>query len=164
MLTGAGPGSGAACVRLFAQHGRPLLLLGRRFERLKALGPPRTLYKAVDVTDRAAFTPAVREAEDAYGPTDVLVNHAGVMLTGDPVTRDPAERDRMTVIAPGDAATEPGSHITGPEVKESRQAAETAPERVLTADDDAEAIRYACRRPRNVRVREIVPADTGRPV
>lgn len=231
VVTGARSGSGAARARLFAQDGHPLPLLGRRLERLEALGLPRALCRAVDVTGRAALTPAIREAEDAYGPTDVLVNNAGVTLTGDPVTRDPAEWDqvidtnlrgvldgthavlpgmaerrrgtvvnvssiagrksfganavccatefavhaaseairetaaphgvRVTVIAPGHAATELGSHITDPGVKASYRAAEAALEGGLAAADVAEAIRYACRQRRNVRVREIVLADTA---
>ncbi|MFF4532386.1 hypothetical protein ACFY1P_24310 [Streptomyces sp. NPDC001407] len=101
----------------------------------------------MDVTGRAALTPAVREAEDAYGPTDVLVNSARVMLTGDPVTQSPDGWDRMTAG-----------------VRAAYRAQEAAPEGGLIAEDVAEAIRYACRRPRNVRIREIAPADTGRTV
>ncbi|MEU2870523.1 SDR family oxidoreductase [Streptomyces olivoreticuli] len=234
VITGAGSGFGAACARLFAQDGRPLLLLGRRLERLEALGLSTAMCRAVDVTDRKALAEVVREAEDAYGPTDTIINSAGVMLTGDPVTQDPAEWDRMidinirgvlngvhavlpgmaerhsgtivnissiagrktfgsnavycatkfavhaaseairemaaphgvrvTVIAPGYAATELSSHITDPGVKASYQAAEAALEGGLTADDVAEAIHYACRQPRNVCIREIVLADTGQTI
>ncbi|MFI1798234.1 hypothetical protein ACH427_12865 [Streptomyces sp. NPDC020379] len=71
---------------------------------------------------------------------------------------------RATVIAPGYAATELSSHITDPGVQASHQAAEAAPEGGLPADDVTEAIRYACHRPRNVRVREIVLADTAQTV
>ncbi|MBZ6477819.1 SDR family oxidoreductase [Streptomyces griseocarneus] len=231
VITGASSGFGAACARWFAEDGHPLLLLARRADRLEALGLPKAMCRRVDVTDRAALEAAVREAEAAYGPADALVNNAGVMLTGDPVTQDPAEWDRMvdvnvrgvlngvhavlpgmtergrgtiinissvagrktfgsnavycatkfavhaaseavremaaphgvrvTVIAPGYAATELSSHITDAGTREAYQAAEASLEGGLTADDVARAILYAYRQPQNVCVREIVLAKTG---
>ncbi|MEU5052005.1 SDR family oxidoreductase [Streptomyces sp. NPDC021096] len=231
VITGAGSGFGAACARLFAEDGHPLLLLGRRTDRLEALGLPGAMARAVDVTDRAAFAAAVAGAEAEYGPTDLLVNNAGVMLTGDPLTQDPAEWDRMidvnirgvlngvhavlpgmaergrgtvvnvssiagrktfgpnaiycatkfavhaateaireqaaphgvrvSVIAPGYAATELSSHITDPDTRAAYQAAEASLEGGLTADDVAQAVAYVYRQPQNVCIREIVLADTN---
>jgi NADP-dependent 3-hydroxy acid dehydrogenase YdfG len=95
IITGASSGIGAATARLFSSRGYPLLLLARRIERLEALGLPETLCRALDVTDRTAFAAAVREAEAIYGPADLLVNNAGVMLLGAMEKQSPLEWDTM---------------------------------------------------------------------
>ena len=95
VITGASSGIGAATARLFSARGYPLLLLARRADRLEALALPDTLCRALDVTDRAAFSAAVREAEAQFGPVDLLVNNAGVMLLGAMEKQDPGEWDRM---------------------------------------------------------------------
>jgi NADP-dependent 3-hydroxy acid dehydrogenase YdfG len=95
VITGASSGIGAATARLFASRGYPLLLLARRIERLEALGLPNTLCRALDVTDRDAFAAVVSEAEAKFGPTDLLVNNAGMMLLGAMEKQDPQEWDAM---------------------------------------------------------------------
>ncbi|WP_424216532.1 SDR family oxidoreductase (plasmid) [Streptomyces sp. BI20] len=95
VVTGAGSGIGAETARVLSGRGHPLLLLGRREDRLTALDLPDALCRAVDVTDRDAFTAAVRAGEDRFGPVDCLVNNAGAMLLGRVVDQDPAEWDRM---------------------------------------------------------------------
>ncbi|KNB54021.1 SDR family oxidoreductase [Streptomyces caatingaensis] len=95
VVTGAGSGIGAATARALSEEGHPLLLLGRDAARLEALALPDAMTRSVDVTDRAAMDEAVRDAESLYGPVDLLVNNAGVMLLGS-VHRQPAEEwDRM---------------------------------------------------------------------
>ncbi|MFJ3876678.1 SDR family oxidoreductase [Streptomyces sp. NPDC090077] len=95
VITGAGSGIGAATARLLSDRGHPLLLLARRLEKLEELGLPRTLCRKVDVTDREAVASAVREAEEAYGPVDAVVNNAGAMLLGRIGDQEPDEWDRM---------------------------------------------------------------------
>lgn len=95
IVTGASSGIGEATARAFSQLGHPLLLLARRLDRLKALQLPKTLCRAVDVTDRAAVLAAVAEAEALFGPADALVNNAGVMLLGNMVEQNPNEWERM---------------------------------------------------------------------
>ncbi len=95
VITGASSGIGEATARLFAAQGYPLLLLARRVERLQALNLPNTLCRQVDVCDRAAVQAAVAEAEAQFGPVDLLVNNAGVMLLGEVSQQDPAEWQRM---------------------------------------------------------------------
>lgn len=95
VITGASSGIGAAMARQFSQAGHPLLLLARRVDRIEALNLPDTLCRPVDVTDANAFAKAIREAESAYGPADLLVNNAGVMLLGQLDTQDAAEWKRM---------------------------------------------------------------------
>ncbi|MFD7911893.1 SDR family oxidoreductase [Streptomyces sp. NPDC059752] len=82
VITGASSGIGAATARLLSSQGHPLLLLARRLEQLEALGLPDALCRKVDVTDREAVKAAVREAEERYGPVDLLVNNAGAVLPG----------------------------------------------------------------------------------
>ncbi|WP_370279929.1 SDR family oxidoreductase [Pontibacterium sp.] len=82
VITGASSGIGAAMANAFSAAGHPLLLLARRIDRLEALELPDTLYKQVDITDRAALAAAIRDAEAQYGEADCLINNAGVMLLG----------------------------------------------------------------------------------
>ena len=95
IITGASSGFGEATARLFSKDGYPLLLLARRLERVKSLGLPNTMCKQVDVNDLEAFAAAVREAESKYGPTDCIVNNAGVMLLGGMDQQDPNEWHSM---------------------------------------------------------------------
>lgn len=95
IITGASSGIGEATARLFSQLGYPLLLLARRLGRLESLGLPNTLCRQVDVTDRTALLAAVQDAETKFGPTDALINNAGVMLLGDMHSQAPEEWDRM---------------------------------------------------------------------
>lgn len=95
VITGASSGIGAACATFFAKRGHPLLLLARRIERLEALDLPKTLCRQVDVTDRAALSEAVVEAEARFGPVDLIVNNAGQMQLSLLAEQPPEEWDRM---------------------------------------------------------------------
>ncbi|EHK4782992.1 SDR family oxidoreductase [Vibrio parahaemolyticus] len=94
-ITGASSGIGEAIARRFSEEGHPLLLVARRVERLEALNLPNTLCEKVDVTDQASLITAIEKAEAQFGPADVLVNNAGVMLLGQIDTQDAAEWKRM---------------------------------------------------------------------
>ncbi|ELB2889200.1 SDR family oxidoreductase [Vibrio parahaemolyticus] len=95
VITGASSGIGEAIARRFSEEGHPLLLVARRVERLEALHLPNTLCEKVDVTDQASLITAIEKAEAQFGPADVLVNNAGVMLLGQIDTQDAAEWKRM---------------------------------------------------------------------
>ncbi|EIT7123810.1 SDR family oxidoreductase [Vibrio parahaemolyticus] len=95
VITGASSGIGEAIARRFSEEGHPLLLVARRVERLEALNLPNTLCEKVDVTDQASLITAIEKAEAQFGPADVLVNNAGVMLLGQIDTQDTAEWKRM---------------------------------------------------------------------
>ncbi|WP_172560887.1 SDR family oxidoreductase [Vibrio parahaemolyticus] len=95
VITGASSGIGEAIARRFSEEGHPLLLVARRVERLDALNLPNTLCEKVDVTDQASLITAIEKAEAQFGPADVLVNNAGVMLLGQIDTQDAAEWKRM---------------------------------------------------------------------
>ncbi|AVK61773.1 oxidoreductase [Lactobacillus sp. CBA3605] len=97
VITGASSGFGAEDAKLFNAAGYPLLLLGRRLEKIKALplNFDNVLTAAVDVTDYAALEQAIQSAEAQYGATDLLINNAGVMLLGNVQRQDPKEWQTM---------------------------------------------------------------------
>lgn len=98
VITGASSGIGQATAIALSEQGHPLLLIARREDRLKALKLPNCICASVDVRDRAAMLEAIAEAEKVYGPTDLLINNAGLMLLGDAAVQDPEEWDRMIDI------------------------------------------------------------------
>jgi len=97
VITGASSGFGAEDAKLFNAAGYPLLLLGRRLEKIQALPLDFTnvMTAAVDVTDQAALADAIHAAEAQYGATDLLINNAGVMLLGNVQRQDPKEWQTM---------------------------------------------------------------------
>lgn len=95
VITGASSGFGMEMAKQFSTDGYPLLLLARRVEKMEALNLPDTMCRKVDVTDAKGFEEAVREAEEKYGKTDLLVNNAGVMLLGSIESQDTTEWKKM---------------------------------------------------------------------
>lgn len=95
VITGASSGFGKELAKEFSKDGYPLLLIARRVEKLEEMNLPNTLCKKVDVTDKCSFETAVREAEDKYGKTDLIINNAGVMLLGDIAKQNPEEWKTM---------------------------------------------------------------------
>ena len=95
VITGASSGIGLATAKLLSERGHALLLLARRVDRMTALNLPRTLCRAVDVTDRKAVAAAITEAEQQFGPVDAMVNNAGVMLLGNIDDQNPDEWEQM---------------------------------------------------------------------
>ncbi|NEC05525.1 SDR family oxidoreductase [Streptomyces sp. SID7909] len=86
VITGAASGMGAATARLLAAQGVRVALLARRAERLEELAAKITadggqaLAVAADVTDQASVDAAADRVHAAFGPVDLVVNAAGVML------------------------------------------------------------------------------------
>lgn len=97
VITGASSGFGAEIAKLFNAEGYPMLLLGRRVEKIKSLSLDfqNVLVESVDVTNKTELEQAIQKAEKVYGPTDLLVNNAGIMLLGNVLTQDPEEWSRM---------------------------------------------------------------------
>lgn len=98
VITGASSGFGMEMAKQFAQAGYPMLLLARRVEKMEALNLPNTLCRKVDITNAESFEKAVREAEEKFGKTDLLVNNAGVMLLGSIESQDPQEWKKMLEV------------------------------------------------------------------
>ncbi|MEU1286434.1 SDR family oxidoreductase [Kitasatospora sp. NPDC005856] len=86
VVTGAASGMGAATARLLAASGARVALLARRTERLDALAAEiaatggQALAVTADITDQASVDAAAKAVHHAYGPADLVVNNAGVML------------------------------------------------------------------------------------
>ena len=86
VVTGAASGMGAATARRFAAAGARVALIARRADRLDALadelGADCALAVPADVTDPAALDAAGALVADRFGPVDLVVASAGVMLPG----------------------------------------------------------------------------------
>lgn len=97
VITGASSGFGAEMAKLFNKEGHPMLLIGRRTDKIKELPLDfsNVLVKSVDVTNYEAFQTAIDEATAIYGPVDLLVNNAGVMLLGNIWNQDINEWKNM---------------------------------------------------------------------
>ncbi len=84
-ITGGSRGIGRAIARRLAAEGYAVGINYLRSreqaealaEELRAAGC-RAMAVQGDVADRAAVTAAIRQAEDAFGPMEVLVNNAGI--------------------------------------------------------------------------------------
>ena len=84
LITGASSGVGAAVARRLAAHGAVVGLIARRRDRLAAVladcrttSPDSTMW-VVDLGDTAAIGELCRQAWDALGGIDVLINNAGI--------------------------------------------------------------------------------------
>ncbi len=97
-ITGASSGIGEATARAFSAAGHPVLLMARRIDRMEALGLPNSLCHQVDVRDRDAIADAVKDAEELYGPVDMMFCNAGIARLGDIGKQDPADWDEMIDI------------------------------------------------------------------
>ncbi|MCZ4609438.1 SDR family oxidoreductase [Streptomyces sp. Lzd4kr] len=90
VVTGAASGIGEAVAVLLAERGARVALLARREQRLDEVaakitaGGGSALAVVADVTDDASVAAAVARIHEVYGPVDLVVNNAGVML-GNPV-------------------------------------------------------------------------------
>jgi NADP-dependent 3-hydroxy acid dehydrogenase YdfG len=83
VVTGAASGMGAATARLLAKAGTRVALLSRRNDALAALADElgdRALPVATDITAPDAVDAAARTIHETFGPVDLVVNAAGVML------------------------------------------------------------------------------------
>lgn len=86
VITGAASGMGAATARLLAARGARVALWARRADRLEELAGKiaaeggQALAVPVDVTDEAAVAAGAARVRDVFGPVDLVVNAAGVML------------------------------------------------------------------------------------
>lgn len=94
-ITGASSGFGRALAKKFSAEGYPVLLMARRIERLEELGLENAVCAKVDVTNIDEIRAAIDMAEAQYGPIDLLVNCAGVMLLGNLENQSPDEWRQM---------------------------------------------------------------------
>ncbi|HLP90244.1 MAG TPA: SDR family oxidoreductase [Nostocaceae cyanobacterium] len=88
IITGASQGIGKATARLFAQQGYDLVLAARNVEHLEVTANEiqqlgrRVLAVPTDVTELSQVQNLINKALNEYGNIDILINNAGICLTG----------------------------------------------------------------------------------
>ena len=98
VITGASSGIGEATAKAFSNAGYPTLLLARRLEKMESFNLTNSICKKVDVRNRDALVSAIKEAENQYGPTDMIFNNAGVARLADIASQKPEEWDEMIAV------------------------------------------------------------------
>ena len=90
VITGAGSGIGRALAVEVASRGSLVAIsdvdeagLAETVELVKAAGAPEVRADRLDVSDRAAFATYAVAVREQFGRVNVVVNNAGVTMTGD---------------------------------------------------------------------------------
>ena len=98
VITGGGSGIGLAMARSLASEGAHVVIAGRDHTKLAAAAAnhPNISSQVCDVADEAAIV-ALRDAMDADGGTDVLVNNAGIMHEFNVTNRFPLEKQLQEI-------------------------------------------------------------------
>ncbi|MEV8546760.1 glucose 1-dehydrogenase [Streptomyces sp. NPDC051572] len=99
IITGGARGMGAAHARRFIEEGASVVITDVLKDEGHALASElgeRARFLAQDVTDGARWAEVVADAEDAFGPVDVLVNNAGISFSG--LMLDTSEADFRKVV------------------------------------------------------------------
>lgn len=87
IVTGAGSGIGAATAKRFHADGANVVLSGRTAEKLEKVASgladrSRVLVQSGDVSEEGDVQALVQATADRFGGVDVLVNNAGVAVSG----------------------------------------------------------------------------------
>src|SRR5947209_7519000 len=104
VVTGGSAGVGRAAVRMFAEHGDDVAVLGRGWDGLDATAKEieaagrRALPLSLDVADAAAVESAAAEVEDTLGSIDVWVNCAMTSVFAPFRDAEPEEVRRVTEV------------------------------------------------------------------
>lgn len=107
-ITGGARGIGLATARAFAGRGISVAIgdLDLELARQSAATLPGVgVALRLDVTEVESFTAFLADAEAGLGPIDVLVNNAGVMLTGDFLDEQRSTAEKMIAINLGGVIT-----------------------------------------------------------
>jgi NADP-dependent 3-hydroxy acid dehydrogenase YdfG len=95
IVTGASSGIGAATAELLADAGYPVVLAARRLELCEALAHAlngkggEALALPLDLSEPSSIGQLVKAAEEAFGPTEILVSNAGDAKPGTSIDTDP---------------------------------------------------------------------------
>ncbi|MFG2073818.1 SDR family NAD(P)-dependent oxidoreductase [Nonomuraea maritima] len=98
LVTGASSGIGEATALALSAEGARVAVGARRADRLESLAskaPGEVLTLDLDVTDQESVRAAVASTVERFGALDVLVNNAGLMLSGPIANADTTEWTRM---------------------------------------------------------------------
>lgn len=97
VITGGGSGIGLAMARSLASEGAYVVITGRNQTKLAAAANhPNISSQVCDVADEAEVI-ALRDAMDADGGTDVLINNAGIMHTFNVTQGFPLEKQLQEI-------------------------------------------------------------------
>lgn len=121
IVSGGARGQGEAEVRLFAAEGAKVVfgdVLHDLGEAVAADVGPNAHYLPLDVTDPEAWQKAVAETTSRFGPPNVLVNNAGVLLFGVSMVDTPLE-DYIRVININQVGVFLGMKYTAPAMIEA---------------------------------------------
>lgn len=97
-ITGASSGIGKATARAFSAEGHPVLMMARRLDRMERMELPDAICRKVDVRNREHIKSAVCEAEEKFGPVDMMFANAGIARLADIGRQPPEEWDEMIDI------------------------------------------------------------------
>lgn len=101
LVTGASSGLGRHFASVLAASGAHVALAARRKDRITALADQintsggKALAVELDVSDRAALSPALDLIEANLGPVDILVNNAGIAVEGSTLDMSDDDLDRI---------------------------------------------------------------------
>lgn len=88
VITGAGNGIGRSLAILFAKHGAKLALNSRTLKNLNQtagllnLEKEQLFTKAFDISNKESVFDFSKDVADYFGHVDILINNAGVAITG----------------------------------------------------------------------------------
>ena len=87
LITGATSGIGLACANVFAEHGHPLIITGRRADRLNNISTKlvreysvKVLTLNFDVRDNRAVQKAIYNLPEEWSEIGILINNAGLAV------------------------------------------------------------------------------------
>ncbi|MEF3275566.1 MAG: SDR family NAD(P)-dependent oxidoreductase [Chloroflexus sp.] len=100
IITGASSGIGAATARCFAAAGARLALAARSTAALVKMAAefPHAIAVPTDVADPEACAHLVNQTVATYGQVDILINNAGIGLTGPVSSLARADLERVLAV------------------------------------------------------------------
>ncbi|MGH9885916.1 MAG: SDR family NAD(P)-dependent oxidoreductase, partial [bacterium] len=105
IVTGGASGIGEATARRFSDEGAAVVLADRdqaNLDRVAAELPrERSLARLTDVSKYEQVEALVAAAIEAFGALHVLVNNAGIAVTGKITERTPAQWDKVMAVNAG---------------------------------------------------------------
>jgi 3alpha(or 20beta)-hydroxysteroid dehydrogenase len=101
IVTGGAQGQGAAIARAFVEEGAQVVIADVADEPGQLLADElgeNAYFRHHDVSDEDSWTALVEEANERFGPVNVLVNNAGILRFGDVEKQDMDEYDLLVRV------------------------------------------------------------------